>query len=254
MSVQDLQGKVALVTGAARGIGQATALELAQRGAEVAFCDLVEEERAAPTLVAIREAGRRALYVRCDVGSRPQIEDMFAETLREFGRLDILVNNAALSVRKPLLDLEVADVEKVFAVALWSVFHCSQLAARQMVAQGDGGSIVSISSVHAVRAFPLSTAYNGAKAAVNHMSRTWAAELAQYRIRVNTIEPGWIDTPGERNHYSEEQIREEGKKLPLGRLGRPVEIARAVAYLVSEQASYVTGTCLRVDGGIVLPR
>jgi len=110
-----------------------------------------------------------------------------------------------------------------------------------------------ISSVHASRAFPNSTAYNGAKAAINQMARTWAAELASHRIRVNSIEPGWTDTPGERRYYSEDEIREKGKKLPLGRLGRPEEIAGAVSYLVSDLGAYVTGSVLRIDGGILLP-
>jgi glucose 1-dehydrogenase len=182
------------------------------------------------------------------------MERMMDETADRFGHIDILVNNAAKSVRKPLVDLEVADVAQVWDVILWGTFHCSQLAARRMVAQGDGGSIVVISSVHAYRAFPNSTAYNGAKAAVNHMAATWAAELAKDRIRVNVIEPGWIDTPGEREHFTAGQIRDEGVKLPLGRLGTPQEIAKAVRFLVSGDGSYVTGACLRVDGGFVLAR
>jgi len=153
----------------------------------------------------------------------------------------------------PLVDLDVADVQKVWDVALWGVFHCSQLAARQMLKQGSG-SIVVISSVHAEKPFPNNTAYNGAKAAVNHMALTWAAELAKDNIRVNVIEPGWTDTPGERNYYTEEQILEEGRKLPLGRLGKPEEIAKAVRFLVSDEGAYITGSCLRVDGGILLPR
>ena len=157
------------------------------------------------------------------------------------------MNNAAINIRKPLIDLDVADVEKVWAVALWGVFHCSQLAARQMVTRA-GGSIVVISSVHAESAFPNNTAYNGAKAAVNHMALTWAAELAGKNVRVNVIEPGWTDTPGERMFYTEEQIRIQGQKLPLGRLGKPEEIAAAVRYLVSDDAVYMTGSCLRVDG------
>jgi glucose 1-dehydrogenase len=248
-----LDGKVALVTGGARGIGKATAEELARAGADVAFCDVADEASAQGTLTGIREAGRTGLFRQADVGDRAAMEGLFATVLETFGRLDILVNNAAMSIRKPLVDLEIEDVEKVWKVSLWGVFHCSQLAARQMVKQGRG-SIVTISSVHAVQAFPNSTAYNGAKAAVNQMSRTWAAELAGHGVRVNFIEPGWIDTPGERTFYSEEQIQAEGRKLPLGRLGRPEDIAAAVRYLVSDQAAYVTGACLRVDGGIVLPR
>jgi glucose 1-dehydrogenase len=253
ISNPSLSGKVALVTGGARGIGQAVAVELARCGADVAFCDIRESELAADTLSAIRRTGRSARYFRTSVADRAGLELLFKDLLNEFGRLDILVNNAAINIRKPLVDLEVTDVQRVWDVALWGVFHCSQLAARQMVKQG-GGSIVVISSVHAEKPFPNSTAYNGAKAAVNHMALTWAAELAAAKIRVNVIEPGWTDTPGERTYYTEEQIREEGRKLPLGRLAKPEEIASAVRYLVSDEAAYITGTCMRVDGGILLPR
>jgi glucose 1-dehydrogenase len=246
-------GKVAFVTGGARGIGQAVAVELARSGADVAFCDVCDAEGADDTVSAVRQTGRAARYFRTSVADRAGLERLFKDILDEFGRLDILVNNAAVSIRKPLVELDVSDVQKVWDVALWGVFHCSQLAARQMTKQG-GGSIVVISSVHAERPFPNSTAYNGAKAAVNQMAMTWAAELAKDHVRVNVIEPGWIDTPGERTFYSEEQIVEEGRKLPLGRLGKPAEIASAVRYLVSDEAAYITGSCLRVDGGILLPR
>src|SRR5437899_3231554 len=248
-----LSGKVALVTGGARGVGQAIAVELARCGADVIFCDICDPELAAGTLSAIRQTGQSARYFRTNVADRPSLERLFKDIHDEFGRLDILVNNAAVNIRKPLVDLEVSDVQKVWDVALWGVFHCSQLAARQMVKQG-GGSIVVISSVHAAKPFPNNTAYNGAKAAVNHMALTWAAELAEKNVRVNVIEPGWIDTPGERTHYTEEQILDQGRKLPLGRLGKPEEIATAVRYLVSDEAVYMTGSCLRVDGGILLPR
>ena len=242
-----------LVTGGARGIGEAVAIELAANGADIVVCDIAPPAAASRTIEIIESGGRRALYFQGDVGDRSCMEELFAEADRVFGRLDILVNNAAINVRKPLVDLEIEDVDKVWSVIMWGAFHCSQLAARRMIARREGGNIVTISSVHAVRAFPLSTAYNAAKAAVAHMARTWAAELAPHRIRVNVVEPGWIDTPGERSFYTEDQIRESGQKLPLARLGSPEEIAHAVAYLVSEDAAYVTGSCLRVDGGIVLP-
>jgi glucose 1-dehydrogenase len=248
-----LSGKVALVTGAARGIGRAISAQLARDGADIVLADICPPEYARVACEDVESAGARPLFVQADVGDRTRVEDLFARADAAFGRLDIVVNNAAASVRKPLLELEVSDVEKTWAVTLWGVFHCSQLGARRMAAQGEGGSILIISSVHAVRAFPHSTAYNGAKAAVNHMARTWAAELAQHRIRVNCIEPGWIDTPGERNFYTEQQIREQGQKLPFGRLGKPEEIAHAASFLVSERASYITGSVLRVDGGILLP-
>jgi glucose 1-dehydrogenase len=177
---------------------------------------------------------------------------IFKQIKSDLGRLDILVNNSGITIRKPLLELTVAEVEKVWSVILWGVFHCTQLAVRQMVAEGHGGNVVMISSVHASRPFSGSSAYDGAKAAINHMASTWAIEVAQYKIRVNVIEPGWIDTPGERKIYSKNQIRRQGKKLLLGRLGKPEEIAKAVSFLVSDQASYITGTMLRVDGGFVL--
>ncbi|MSO21799.1 MAG: SDR family oxidoreductase [Acidobacteria bacterium] len=248
-----LKGKVAIVTGASRGIGRATALELAQLGADVTVNARSHPDEGLAVVREIERLGQRAILFQGDVADRRLDEQMIGETVKQLGRVDILVNNAAYSVRKPLLDLEVEDVEKTWGVTLWAVFHCSQLAARQMVKQGEGGNIVNISSVHAYRPYPNSTAYNGAKAAINHMAATWAVELAKYGIRVNTIEPGWIDTPGERKFYAEDQIREAGKKLLMGRLGLPDEIAKGVAYLVSSDASYVTGTCLRIDGGFVLP-
>jgi glucose 1-dehydrogenase len=248
----ELSNQVAFITGGARGIGAATALELARHGYDVAICDVGARAAAEPTLSGVEELGRRALFFQADVADRPAMERIIAETVDGLGRLDVLVNNAAKSVRKPLLELDVADVEQTWNVILWGTFHCSQIAARIMAAQGHGGNIVMISSVHAYRAFPNSTAYNGAKAAVNHMAATWAAELAPHRIRVNSIEPGWIDTPGERAFYTEQQIQEAGSRLPLGRLGTPEDIARAVRFLVSEDGAYITGTCLRVDGGIVL--
>jgi glucose 1-dehydrogenase len=247
-----LEGKVALVTGGARGIGQAVATELSRSGADVVFCDICEEAKAVQTLELVRGFGRKARFFRVDIGNRDQVEQMFSEILDEFGRVDILVNNAAANIRKPLVDLLIEDVEKVWSVALWGVFHCSQLAARQMVRQ-QSGSIVVISSVHAVRPFPNNTAYNGAKAAVSQMALTWAAELVSKGIRVNVVEPGWTNTPGERTLYSEEDIQREGSRLPMGRLASPTEIANAVRFLVCDDAAYVTGSCLRVDGGMLLP-
>lgn len=245
---------VAMITGAARGIGQAAAVALAKQGFDLAICDLQPAGNPPETVRLVRETGRQAFYQRCDVSSREQVETFFAGTLQSLGRLDVLVNNAALNIRKPLVELEVEDVARVWAVSQWGVFHCSQLAARQMIRQGNGGVIIVISSVHAEQPYACSTSYNGAKAAVNQMARTWAVELAPHRIRVNAIEPGWTDTPGERTFFTEEQIQEEGRKLPLGRLARPDEIAAAVCFLASDQAAYITGSILRVDGGIVLPR
>ncbi len=249
-----LTDKVAVVTGASQGIGRASALELARNGAHVVFNYLTNDEEAASLVQLIKELGREAIALKGDVANRDFDEAMIAKAVEKFGSVDILVNNAATSIRKALVDLSVEEVERTWAVSLWGVLHCSQLAAQQMIRAGRGGAIIVISSIHAFRAYALSTAYNGAKAAINHMAATWALELAPHKIRVNTIEPGWIDTPGERKAFSEAQIAEIGKRLPLGRLGTPEEIARGVVFLASEEdSSYITGTVLRIDGGMVLP-
>ena len=228
---------VAVVTGGARGIGLATARQLAADGFRVVIADLAPSEDTSLE------------FIRTDVSERASVEELFGAV----GRVDALVNNAALNRRAPLLETDPADVERVWAVSLWGVFHCTQVAARMMVAQGEGGAVVMVSSVHAERGFANSTAYNGAKAAVNHMARTWAGELAPHRIRINCVEPGWTDTPGERTFFTEEQIREQGSKLPWGRLGTAEEVASAIGFLVSPKASYITGSVLKVDGGITLP-
>lgn len=246
-----LAGNVALVTGAARGIGRAVALDLARNGADIVINDWDYKGEADKLALTIQKMGRRARVCLADVGNRAQVERMFEESLRNLGRIDILVNNAAYSVRKPLLELSPEEVERTWSVSLWGVFHCSQIAARIMAAQGEG-AIVVVSSVHSFRPYPGASAYNGAKAAINHMAASWALELAPQGIRVNVVEPGWIDTPGERLHNSEETLASGGARLPLGRLGLPEEVAKAVTFLVSEDASYITGTTIRVDGGFSL--
>ena len=248
----DLANKVAVVTGGARGIGAATAVELARCGADVAICDMRPETEAEDVLRQIRDFGSRALFCQGDVADRAAMERTIEDTVNRLGRVHIMVNNAAQNIRKPLLELDTADVKRVFNTIVFGAFHCSQLAARRMVEQGEGGNIVTISSVHAFRPFPNCGPYNGAKAAVNQMAATWANELARYGIRVNVIEPGWIDTPGEHDFYSEEELREAAQALPFRRLGKPSEIAAAVRFLVSGDGSYITGAVLRVDGGIVL--
>ncbi len=249
-----LKNKVAIVTGSSRGIGRATAIELARNGADIAVNALNHPDEGEEVVKEIKQLGQRAFLFQGSVADRTQNETMIQETVERLGRLDIMVANAAFSVRKPFLELEVEDVEKTWGVSLWGVFHCCQLAARQMVKQG-GGSIAIVSSVHACRPYPLSTAYNGAKAAINHMAATWASELAQHKIRVNVLEPGWIDTPGERAYSSDDQIREHGRQLLMGRLGTSEEMAKAILFMVSEEdSSYMTGSCLRVDGGFVLPQ
>ncbi|MCC6860302.1 MAG: SDR family oxidoreductase [Bryobacterales bacterium] len=252
MSARKLEGKVAIVTGAARGIGGATAVELAANGAAVVMADLKPPSEACAVTRKIEEGGGRYLYIQGDVANRERDAALVEQAVSHFGRLDILVNNAALSIRNPFLKYDLEDARRTFEVIFWAGFTLSQLAARQMVSQGGGGAIVFISSVHAVRGYANAVAYNAAKAAVNHLARTIALELAPHRIRVNWIEPGWIDTPGEHIAFGDEYIEREGRKLLWGRLGTPEEMARGVVFLASDDSSYMTGACLRMDGGYVL--
>lgn len=250
MTQARLAGKTALVTGAGRGIGRATALELAREGANIVVNDL-DDDAAERVAAEVRALGPQAIAQPADVGDRRQVDAMFAAARETFPTLDVLVANAVFSIRKPLLELTVEDVERTWAVSLWGVFHTCQEAARRMVEQG-AGSITVISSVHSFRPYPNASAYNGAKAAVNQMAKTWAVELAPNGVRVNVIEPGWTNTPGERTFHSEEALSAGGAGTLLGRLAEPEEVARAAAFLASDDASYVIGSVLRVDGGFSL--
>ena len=250
----DLQGKVALITGSSRGIGRGCAIEMATCGADIVINYRTHPDEAEEVAEIVRGLGRNAMTVGADIADRDAVETMVQQGIDRFGKIDLLVNNAAMSIRKPFLEIPVADVSRTIDVCMWGVFHCSQVAARHMAERGKGGKILIISSVHAFIPFARSVAYNTAKAGINHMGYTMATELTEHRINVNVIEPGWTDTPGERNFATEEELKEGGKKLPWGRLGTIEDIGKAAAFLCSDAADYITGACLRVDGGFWLPR
>jgi glucose 1-dehydrogenase len=178
---------------------------------------------------------------------------MIAAAVDRFGRLDIAVSNACYSDREPFYEADLAGFRRTVDVTMWGAFYLLRASARQMIAQGSGGSIVIISSPHAWIAVPRSMAYNMSKAAIDQMARTAAIELVEHRIRVNIVHPGWIDTPGERKFATDEQIQQAAGKLPWGRLGRPEEIGRGVAFLCNPASDYITGSSLSIDGGITLP-
>jgi glucose 1-dehydrogenase len=252
MRVERFADKIALVTGASRGIGRGIALRLASEGADLVVNYRSHREEAQELADEIAALGRRALLCQADVADRAAIRQMFDQALERFGRIDIAVANAAMSVREPVIEARWEHVLRTIEVSQFGVFHTCQMAAQQMVRQGGGGKIIIISSVHEEIAVPNSAAYNMAKAAINHLCRTMAAELAGQRINVNVINPGWIDTPGERAFASEQELQAGGKRIPWGRMGTPADIAGAVAFLASDDADYITGAMLRVDGGFKL--
>jgi glucose 1-dehydrogenase len=247
------EGRNALVTGASMGIGRATAVELARGGANVAINYRSHTDLAEQAADEVRRLGRRALLVQADVSDQSAVEDIVARTAAEFGSLDVFVSNAVYSDRQFMVEADMAGFRRTIDVSMWGAFYGLRASAQQMIRQGKGGSMVIVSSPHAVLAIPMSMAYNMAKAAIDHMARTAALELAPHRIRVNIVHPGWIDTPGERKFFTEDQIREGGEKLPWGRMGRPEEIGRAIAWVLSSDAEYMTGSTITVDGGVSLP-
>lgn len=249
--MKKLDGKVALVTGAARGIGEGIALCMADEGADSAINDCVPIEECHNVVEAITAKGRKARAWQADVANRQQVAAMIKEVTEHFGRLDIAVANAAFNMRETVIDSdsEAGFVERVIAVTQLGAFYTCRAAAQEMMRRGEGGKIIVISSIHASLPFASNSAYNMAKAAVNHMARTLANEVARYHINVNVIEPGWIDTPGVRRFSTEQELQEGARRIPWGRLGTPTDIGRSAVFLASEESDYITGACLRVDGG-----
>ncbi|MEK7068090.1 MAG: SDR family NAD(P)-dependent oxidoreductase [Patescibacteria group bacterium] len=243
-----LKNKVAIVTGAGQGIGKGIALALAQAGCKVAVSD-IQEENAKKTAAEIAKAGGKSLAVVCDVSKKKEVDDLVKKTLAKFDKLDILVNNAGIFPFKPFLEMSEADWDKVLEVNLKSIFLCSQAAAKVMPA---GGKIVCISSIASFVGFEGLTHYCASKGGINAMIRALALELAPKKINVNAVAPGAIETPGA-SVFSNAEIRKQTiTAIPWGRMGQPQDIANAVVWLASDQADYITGQTIIVDGGWTL--
>jgi glucose 1-dehydrogenase len=247
--MQRLTGKVALITGASRGVGRGTAICLAEEGADVLVNYRTHPDEAKEVVDAVTALGRRALAWQADVADRAQVERMVQATVEHFGHLDIAVANAAYSVRQPLLTAEWEGVKRTVDVTMFGVFHTCQFAARQMVAQKHGGKIIIISSRVSDMVYGDAPIYSMCKAAIDQMGRLLSSELAPHHINVNVIKPGWTDTPGERAFFSEAELERGGQVIPWGRLGTGRDIGKCVAYLASDDADYVTGAAIPVDGG-----
>ncbi|HUL57210.1 MAG TPA: SDR family oxidoreductase [Usitatibacter sp.] len=245
-----LEGKVALVTGAAQGIGLACAQALAAEGASVVLAD-VNGTAAGKAAEALRAQGRRAAHAACDVSRKADVDRAVAGAVEAFGRLDILVANAGIVHAAEFLDLAEADFDRVIAVNLKGVFLAGQAAARQMVKQGGGGAIINMSSVNAVLAIPNQVPYVVSKGGINQLTKLMSISLAPHGIRVNGIGPGTILTELARTAVlgNREAERKILSRTPLGRMGEPAEIGSVAVFLASDEASYMTGQTLYPDGG-----
>jgi glucose 1-dehydrogenase len=247
-----LLGRKALVTGAGRGIGRGCALEMARAGADVAVNDRQRTAQAEQVVAEIQALGRQAVLIDGDVFERASCESVAHSAIEALGRIDIFVSNPAFQRRAEFLKFDPDTFAKVIQGTLAGGFHMSQFVARHMVERGGGGKIVFISSGHAHTPYTGSVAYNAGKGGLNQLAFTIAAELYPHRINVNVIEPGWIDTPGEHEAFGDELMSKAGTALPWGRFGTPEDIGKAAVFLVSDDAEYITGAALRVDGGIWL--
>jgi NAD(P)-dependent dehydrogenase (short-subunit alcohol dehydrogenase family) len=248
-----LKGKVAVVTGAGLGLGRATALRMAEEGAAVAVLDMLEAEGAA-VAQEIEAAGGRARSWRCDVSNETQVAKVIGEAAAHFGRIDVLVNNAGVSgANKPTHEITEAEWDFVQAINVKGVFFCTKHAIPYLKAAG-GGAIVNLSSIYGLVGAPDVPPYHASKGAVRLMTKTDALLYAADKIRVNSIHPGFIWTPMVEHHLEALGDLDEGRKAtdalhPLGHIGEPDDIAWGAVYLASDEAKFVTGAELVIDGG-----
>ena len=247
-----LKGKVAIVTGGNSGIGEAIVLELARQGAAVVI-DYVAHPEATDALVKkIMSGGGKAVGVKGDVSKLADLQTLIDTAVKQFGRLDVMVNNAGVETRTSVLDTSEAQYEKVLQVNLKSAFFGTQLAAKQMIKQGSGGRVINITSIHEDWPMPGNIAYCLSKGGIRMLTRTAGVELAKYNVLVAGVAPGAVATPiNVSTMKSSTLMHELDTAIPLGRMAKPEEIANVVAFLASDAASYITATTLVVDGGMM---
>ena len=247
-----LKDKVAIVTGAASGIGQAIAVRFAQEGAAVVVDYLDGGASPKETEQQIAAIGGRSITVSANVAQPADMERLVSATVEAFGRLDIVVNNAGIEKKIAFLDYPPEEARKILDVNLLGPFFLTQVAARQMVKQGPGGRIINISSVHEDHPMPLNAAYCASKGGLRMLTRTIAVELAKHAITVNNIGPGAIFTPIDADIEDKPDIvKALMSEIPLARWGKPEEVAGLATYLASDEAGYVTGSTYFIDGGML---
>ncbi len=248
-NTMSLAGKSTIITGAAGGIGYACAERFVKEGARVIIAD-VDVENGEAAAKRLCDGGGDVHFLQTDTGCKTDIEALVAYTVETFGRVDVLINNAAVLRMASFLDISEEDFDDTVRVNLKGYFLCGQAVARQMVAQGDGGAIINMSSVQAVLSVPTIAPYVICKGGVNQLTTSMSIELATENIRVNAIGPGTILTEMAKSLLSDEAARHKVlSRTPIGRCGEPEEIAAIAAFLAGEDSSYVTGQCIYADGG-----
>ena len=259
MKHPNLSGQVAVVSGASSGIGQACAIALAKAGCSVVINYYSDKEGGEKTLSTIEAAGGKGFIFQADVGNEAEVTAMFEKAIETYGAIDILISNAGIQKDAPLLEMSVADWEKVIKTNLTGHFICARQAARTFVAQGDAahsratGKIIFMSSVHDIIPWKGHINYTAAKGGLKMLMETMAQELGPKRIRVNAISPGFIKTDINKDAWSDDaKVKDALTKIPYCRLGEPEDVANAVVWLSSDQADYITGTTLYIDGGMTL--
>ena len=245
-------GKIVLVTGAQQGIGRAMAIEFAAAGADIVVNWLDDQEAAEYVANRVRSCGRRAILVKADVAQIEQVRSMVSAAQDALGPIDVLVNNAGVFPRVPFLEMTESDWDYVLDVNLKGSYFFAQSVAKAMVSGGRSGVIINLTSGAAFRSSPRGVHYVASKGGVLSMTRAMALELAPYRIRVNAIAPGLTDTAQPRYGSSEAELADMARAIPLGRMAHPEDIARAAVFLASDNAGFVTGQTLHVNGGSYL--
>ncbi len=247
-----LKGKTAIVTGGNSGIGASIVLELARQGAHIVIDYLSHPEATESLIKEVEKLGAQAIGVEADVSKIADLQKLVDQTVKTFGRLDILVNNAGVETRTSVLDTSEKQYAKVMDINLKSAFFGTQIAAKQMIKQGGGGRIINITSVHEDWPMPNNTAYCLSKGGMRMLTRTAALELAKHNIRIVGVGPGAVATPINLSTMKDPALLKKlDEAIPLGRMAKPEEIATVVAFLSSDGASYITGTTVFVDGGLM---
>jgi 3-oxoacyl-[acyl-carrier protein] reductase len=248
MSPKSLSGKIALVTGSSRGIGRAMVERLSRDGATVVVNYVSRAEKAQEVAAAVKAGGGTAVALQADVSRFEDIQRLFNRTVEQFGRLDILVNNAGIRITKNVTEIEEEEFDRLFAINVKGTFFSCQLAARRL---SDGGRIINVSSAVTKMMLPGYSIYAASKAAVDQITRTLSKELGGRNITVNAVCPGPVDTELLREGRTKEQIQQMAQMAALGRIGRVEDIADVVAFLASDEARWITGQCIHVNGGYI---